>query len=68
MMGQSFDHKRVRMGICTGQAHPNRTVVAVWSEEKKAFVCGGDPRLGLDACGHHVITTTKAWLNASSGS
>jgi hypothetical protein len=68
-MRESFDHERVRLGICTGIDHPNRTVVAVWLEEKRAFVCGGDPRNGLSACGRTVIVSTRAWVkNAGSGS
>jgi hypothetical protein len=68
MMQGSIDRQRVRMGICTGSEHPNRTVLAVWSEEKQAFVCGGDPRIGLPACGHTVIVSTRAWVKgADSG-
>ena len=54
-----IDKKRVKRGVCTGQSHPNRTVVAVWCPQKDAFVCGGDPERGLDACGHTVIVSAR---------
>ena len=67
-MHGSINPHRVRMGICTGIEHPNTVVVAVWSEEKNAWVCAGDPRIGLRPCGHSVIVSAKAWVkDASSG-
>lgn len=57
MAPEPIDKKRVKRGICTGQSHPNRTVMAIWCPKKETFVCGGDPVCGLDACGHAVIVS-----------
>lgn len=58
----SVDPTRVTRGICTGEAHPNRTVIAVWCPAKSQYVCAGDPRQGLDPCGHTVIVSVRAWV------
>jgi hypothetical protein len=62
MMRGNVDPTKVTRGICTGQAHPNRTVIAVWMPDKSQFICAGDPAQGLDPCGHTVIVSVRAWV------